>query len=536
MKYAPILAALLLAPLAVLRAAEAPNPFTPSKPNPPQRVNILVIMSDEHNASVMGCAGDRLARTPHLDALAARGVIFGAHYCSSPICIPSRQSFTTGKYVSRHNVWGNTPGVPEGTPSLPRLLNAAGYESFLDGKMHYKGGLTHGFRLIDEKTGVIRTAHNGEPDSDRNQEEKSEPPTAKKVKPRHRLPAGEFRDNGMELGEEFAPIGIDENMDSFIDVARRNNAIKFLRERQLGDKPFFLVVGFITPHYPLVAPREYIAHFKDKIPMPEIPLGYLDALPLNYKHLRNYRKLERVPPETVKLARESYYARVEWTDHQIGLVLDALKASPFADNTIVIYTSDHGENMGEHGLWWKNCMYDTAARVPLIISWPARWKGGQQRSGACGAVDLVQTILELGGVKPPTDWNGNSLVPWLDGPSFAWKNLAVSEYYSGYIASGMVMIRRGDWKYVYHTRADEKHGPQRELYQLSADPKELRNLAGDPQQQARLLAMHAALVRELGEDPEQTEARWRAGVTPEAPQGVVANGTKQSVKDKGDKR
>ena len=132
------------------------------------------------------------------------------------------------------------------------------------------------------------------------------------------------------------------------------------------------MVGFIAPHYPLVAPPEYLAHFKDKIPPPEIPAGYLDTLALNYRHLRNDRKLEHVPPETVKLAREAYYARVEWTDHQIGLVLDALEASHLADNTVVIYTSDHGENMGEHGLWWKNCMFDTAPGWPLIISWPSR--------------------------------------------------------------------------------------------------------------------------------------------------------------------
>ncbi len=494
----------------------------PAQAQAARRPNILVIMSDEHNAHVIGCDGNPLARTPHLDALAARGVLFLAHYCASPICIPSRQTFTTGQYVWRHNVWGNTVGVPEGTLSLPRLLNVAGYESFLDGKMHYKGGMTHGFKVIDEKTGLIRVAKKAETGSDSDPEDRGgESQGAKKLRPRRRRPAGEFRDNGTELGAEFTPIGSDPNMDAFIDVARRNNAIKFLRERRPDDKPFFLVVGFIAPHYPLVAPPEYIAHFKDKVPAPEIPAGYLDTLPMNYQLLRNDRKLERVPPEIVKLGRESYYARVEWTDHQIGLVLDALRASPLADNTIVIYTSDHGENMGEHGLWWKNCLYDTAARVPLIISWPARWKGGQVRTGACGAVDLVQTIAELAGAKTPKDWNGTSLIPWLDNPSFAWKNLAVSEYYAGYIASGIVMIRQGDWKYVYHTRADEKHGPERELYNLSADPKELRNLTGDAQQQGRMQAMHTALVKELGEDPEQSERRFRAGAIPEAPKGIL---------------
>ena len=508
--------------LGILFANSNAHAGDPSQSRAARKPNIIVIMSDEHNAHVMGCDGNPLARTPNLDALAARGVLFLAHYCSSPICIPSRQTFTTGKYASRHNVWGNTPGVPEGTSSLPRLLNAIGYESFLDGKMHYKGGMTHGFRVIDEESGVIRTAKNAEPGLDRDPEEgELGSQETKKVKPRHRLPAGEFRDNGTEVGAEFSPIGGADDMDSFIDVARRNNAIKFLRGRRPGDKPFFLVIGFIAPHYPLVAPPEYLAHFKDRIPPPEIPPGYLDTLPVNYKHLRNDRKLERVPPETVKLARESYYARVEWTDHQIGLVLDALKASPFAGNTIVIYTSDHGENMGEHGLWWKNCLYDTAARVPLIVSWPARWKGGQVRTGACGSVDLVQTIAELGAAKTPENWDGTSLVPWLDNPSFAWKDLAVSEYYAGYITSGIVMIRQGDWKYVYHTRADEKHGPERELYNLSTDPKELRNLAGDAQQRERMQAMHTALVRELGEDPKQAERRFRAGAIPESPKGVL---------------
>ena len=490
------LAVLLLAPLVLLRAADAPKP------------NILVIITDEHNASVMGCAGDRLARTPNLDALAQRGVLFTAHYCASPICIPSRQSLTTGKYVSHHDVWGNTLGVPNNWPTLPRLLNTAGYESFLIGKMHYKGGRDYGFTVLDKGSGG-KGGKGGEAD----------PEQKPRVKPRTRLPADAFPDNGTQIGEEFTPLGEDTNMDSFVDVKRRDDAIKFLRERKPDAKPFFLAVGFIAPHYPLVAPPEYLAHFKGQVPPPEIPAGYLDSLPLNYKHLRNDRKLERVPPETVKLAREAYYARVEWTDHQIGRVLDALKASPLAGNTVVIYTADHGENLGEHGLWWKNCLYDTAARVPLIVSWPARWKGGQERNGACGALDLVRTICTLAGAEPPADWNGRSFLPWLNNPSFAWKDEAVTEYYNGYISSGISMIRQGDWKYVYHTRADETHGAERELYNLCGDPKELRNLARDPKQVARMTAMHAALVKEVGEDPEQTEKRYRAGATPEAPIG-----------------
>lgn len=475
-----------------------------------EKPNILVVITDEHHAGVMGCAGDKLARTPNLDALAAQGVIFDAQYCASPICIPSRQSLTIGKYVSHHNVWGNTAAqAPESWPTLPKIMTAAGYDPCLVGKMHYKGGQTYGFNILD-KASKTKGA----------KEEKAS--AAPKPRARQRLPAGVFQDQGDKLGEEFTPIGEATDMDSFVDVKRREDAVKFFRERKADAKPFFLVVGLIAPHYPMVAPPEYLAHFKDKIPPPEIPQGYLESLPLNYKHLRNDRKLERVPPETVKLAREAYYARVEWTDHQIGEVLKALKASPFASDTIVIYTSDHGENLGEHGLWWKNCMFDCAARVPLIVSWPKRWKGGQRRSGACGSVDLVQTIAALAGAQTPKDWDGESFLPWLDDPSFAWRDLAVSEFYSGYIASGMVMIRQGDWKLVYHTRADEKHGPEQELYNLKTDPQELRNLAADPKEEGRMKRMFEALVKELKENPEESEKRYRAGAIPECAKGAVA--------------
>ena len=176
----------------------------------------------------------------------------------------------------------------------------------------------------------------------------------------------------------------------------------------------------------------------------------------------------------------------------------------------MIYTTDHGENMGEHGLWFKNCVYDTAARVPLIVSWPKRWAGGQRRGGACSLVDVVQTIAEIGGAMTPADWNGSSLCAYLDDPKAPSRDLAVSEYYAHNIASGYAMLRRGTWKYVYHTPPDDKHPTQRELYDLQSDPGELHNLAGNPDQQGRIKEMHASLVKELGEDPDKTELRCRA--------------------------
>lgn len=482
----------------------------------PAQPNILLVFTDEFHADRMGCAGDPIVRTPNLDALAARGVRFNGQYCASPICMPSRHSLTTGKYVSGHKVWRNDGGVPEGTPTLPRVLNAAGYESYLVGNMHFKFGESHGFITLRDNGQVAPV--------------KEADPNARKPGPKRgdRLAVGAFPDQGDKMAPEFKRAGEADDNPSPVDIPRRDNAIKFLKERPAGSKPFFTAISFIAPHYPFIAPEEYLAHYRNRVPAVEVPPGLVESLPLNYKHTRNARLLERVPPVTAKLAREAYYARIEWIDHQIGMVLEALKNSPFADNTVVIFSSDHGESMGDHGLWLKCNAYDASARVPLIISWPARWKGGQERNGACGMVDLVKTMADLGGAKTPEDWKGVSMLPWLDDAGYAWRDLAVSEYYGQDIASGFSMIRQGDWKYVYHTRPDAQHGPERELFNLKADPKEFRNLAGDPAEKARMEAMHAALVREVGEDPEQTEARCRAGVTLFYPEGAPSKKRKEA--------
>jgi choline-sulfatase len=287
-------------------------------------------------------------------------------------------------------------------------------------------------------------------------------------------------------------------------------AVEFLGHRRPGDKPFFLVCGLITPHFPLIVPESYWEPYKGKVPMPLLPPGHLESQPLNYQHLRAGFQIQHVPPETVRKGRELYYGLTQWMDEQVGTILKALDSSGLAENTVVIYTTDHGENLGEHGLWWKNSMYEHAARIPLIISWPARWKGGQRRTGACSMVDLVQTIAELGGASVPGDWNGTSLCRWMDEPATVWKDLAVSQYYAHNIASGFAMLRAGRYKYVYHTAADATHPAQRELYDLESDPGEFQNLSGQPQHQETVRRLHAMLDKELGEDPEQSEKRCRA--------------------------
>jgi len=473
------------------------------------RPNILVIMSDEHNASVMGCAGNTIIHTPNLDGLAKDGVVFDACYCASPLCVPSRLAFTTGKYISRVGAWNNdcelaTPDYP----SLPASLNAAGYESFLCGKMHYAFDRRYGFKEIGGNMNTSNKTNTGERRS------------ADDLTP---TPGISDRFNEFHTGEASHGMAHDQ--------AVTRGVLDFLKQRKSEDVPFFLLAGYITPHFPLIVPEKNWEEYKGKVPMPVIPEGYLDKLPRNYKHLRVGFNVEDVPEDMVRKGRELYYGLVQWTDGQVGEVLRALDASGMAENTVVIYTADHGENMGEHGLWWKNCLFDTAARVPLIMRWPGHWQGGQHRAGACSLLDVVQTIAEIGHASMPKDCNGDSMLGWLEHADAKWKDRAVSEYYAHNIASGYAMIRMGQWKYVYHTPPDANHPAERELYDLKSDPGELNNLAAQPDQAERIAAMHAALVKEIGENPDETEQRFRR--TAMAGDGTAGKGKKKGKKKAG---
>ena len=455
---------------------------------PPARPNLLVIMSDEHNADVLGCYGNTVVQTPNMDAIAARGVTFENCYCNSPLCVPSRLSFTAGKYISRIGAWSNDCWLATGdtTPSLPHILNAAGYESLLCGKMHLDATRRYGFTEI-AKIGnrSWKTGKGGRRQADN-------------LTPKPGL-SGRF--------DQFHPgeSGVLKH-----DRQVTAGMEKFLAGRKASDKPFFMLAGYLAPHFPLIVPQKYWDPYKGKVPMPKIPAGHIKAQPRNYKHLRIGFNMEDVPEKIVRKGRELYYGLTQWLDEEIGKVLGALACSDVADNTVVIYTTDHGENMGDHGLWWKNCLYDSAARVPLIVSWPARWKGPQRRTEVCSLVDLVQTLAQLGGAEVPGDWNGESLLGWLDDAKAPWRDLAVSEYYAHNISSGYAMIRMGRWKYTYHTPADADHPAQRELYDMQADPGELTNLAAAPAHADRIAKMHAALIAELGAHPDATEKRCRA--------------------------
>ena len=452
-----------------------------------RKPNILLIMSDEHNQRVTGCYGNTVVTTPNIDSLAAQGVRFDSHYCNSPLCVPSRASFTAGKYASRVDVWGLTSELPSDTmPSIARRMTAAGYEPYLCGKMHYQESRRYGFTQTGgDFNNYPKSGHGKRMTPD---EIKQHTPVAERFEQFH-------------TGDNGGSVRHDRRVTA--------GALEFLNSRS-SDTPFFLLVGYLTPHFPLVVPDPSYEPYKDKIGMPDIPAGLLDGLPTNYKLQRTGFGETDVPAATVKMGRELYYGLTSWMDNEVGKVLKALRANPkIADNTVIIYTTDHGENMGEHGLWWKNCMYDHAARVPLVISWPQRWKGGQRRSLTSGHLDLVKTVIDIAGGTTPGDWNGDSLVPWLDDASHKWKDVACSEYYAKFIAHGLVMIRTGKWKYVYHGKPADSMPAERELFDMHADPEEFKNLAAEPKYAELIKTLHARMVKEVGGDVDVTEQRAR---------------------------
>ena len=459
-----------------------------------KRPNILVIMSDEHTASVMGAAGDSIVQSPNLDELAQKGVLFENCYTPSPICVPARLAFTVGKYVSKCGMWSNQSKFDtDDIPSVASLLRDNGYECYLGGKMHYAPDRRYGFEELfpSYANKRFRKAHPRRVD----------------------LSDSVFFEKESELSPRFQDFYTGER--SIIldhDKKVTKYCTELIENRRPDDNPMMLIAGYIAPHFPLIVPQKYHDMYRNQVPMPHLPGGHIDMLPTHYQVMRKSFKVDMVPDELTKLGRELYYGLVTWFDEQVGQLLGSLEDSQISENTIVIYTSDHGENMGDHGLWWKNSMYDCSTKIPLIVSWPERWGRGKRRTEICSLLDVVQTIMEATDTPTPKDWDGHSMINLLDERDSKWKNYAISEYYANNIASGHCMIRNGDFKYVYFNRINDQYPEARQLFNLKEDPGEFNNLAADSRYAALIKEMHTLLVGEIGREPEAVEEDARKDI------------------------
>jgi len=443
--------------------------------------NLLVLMSDEHNPRALGAAGHPLARTPHLDRLAARGTRFTAAYCTSPICVPSRAGFATGRYQHEIGYWDNADPYDGAVPSWHHLLRARGHRVVSIGKLHFRGlpGDDHGFTQellamhvldgIGDVKGLVR----------------------------ENIP----RRNGYDKLAKLAGPGESPYTRYDRDISAR--AQTWLREegRQRRERPWALFVSFVCPHFPLTAPRE----FYDLYPAARIPLPkqYLERERPDHPYLRNYAACVGYDlgfggdHDKVRRAIAGYLGLVSFMDDNLGKVLAALEESGLAGETRVVYTSDHGDNVGARGLWGKSTMYEESAGVPLMIAGPGV-ASGTTCTVPVSHIDLFPFFLECAGCPAPTGaYHGVSPLA-LAAPRAAERGV-ISEYHAIGSTGGITMLRKGRWKYVHCV------GYRPQLFDLETDPEELLDRAGDPDCRPTLAALEAELRRFC--DPEEVDAR-----------------------------
>ena len=436
--------------------------------------NIVLIMADQLAPHFTGAYGHPLVKTPNIDALAARGARFDAAYCNAPLCAPSRFSFMSGQHVTRIAAYDNGAEFPSAVPTFAHYLRLMGYRTCLSGKMHFVGpDQLHGFeeRLT---TDIYPSDHAWTPDW--------ELPDERIDKWYHNM------DAVRQAGKAATTFQIEYDEETCF-FARR----KIFDYKMNKVDPFSMVVSFIHPHDPYVArPEWWDLYDHEAIDMPSSP----DAMDPHSQRVMKGIEADTVAvtEDEVRNARHAYYANTSYFDSNVGRVVQALEESDQLDNTVVIVTSDHGDMLGERGLWYKMNWFEHSARVPLVMAGP----GIQNTAiGApCSLVDLLPTFLDIAaqGAEKPTigmPLDGRSLWPAATGGD-AEEGEAIGEYCAEMAPSHPVfMIRRGRFKYI----ACELDPPQ--LYDLEADPMELTNLADDP--------AHAATATAFA---DEVAARW----------------------------
>lgn len=446
--------------------------------------NVLLICTDQQRFDAVAAAGNPHIQTPNLDRLAAEGVLFENCYVQNPVCSPSRASLMTGRYVPAHGLHANGVDIDPATEVFTKRLADEGYDCGLVGKFHL--GSCQGGRLeprLDDGFRVFRWAH--------------DPYVGSSENAYHRW----LRASHPDLYESASRGGDGEHtwdtMPTEAHYSRwiGNETIDFLTTSREKDKPFFFVANFFDPHHGFGAPKEYLDRYDPStLPRPVGVEGELADKPAVFEEAskRSYaghaRGFVEYTEDELQETKAAYYAMVTLVDDEVGRILDTLESEGLADDTMVVFTSDHGEMLGDHRLMLKGpFMYDCAVRVPLIVRWPGHLEQGR-RPELVQWIDLAPTFLELAGIDAPPTLQGASLLPLLTGAEAgdtAWRDWALCQYRdSGHSYDPPVhvtMLRHDRWKLVVH------HGPPAtardrtgELYDLEADPTELTNLWSDP--------------------------------------------------------
>jgi choline-sulfatase len=433
--------------------------------------NILILMADQLTAGALPAYGNRVAKTPHMDALARDGVVFDSFYCNSPLCAPSRFSFLAGQLPSAIGAFDNASEFPAQVPTFAHYLRRAGYQTTLSGKMHFCGpDQLHGFeeRLT---TDIYPSDFGWTPDWTRAGERPGWYHTMDSV-----TQAGPCtRTNQIDFDDETA-------------LAARQKLFDIARGRDR--RPFLMVVSLTHPHDPYVTPQTYWDRYRDEeIDMPRISAPAQDPHSRRVRHVIGLEGLQ-ISPGQVRAARHAYYGSVSYVDDQFGMLLQTLRQAQLSDNTVVLVLADHGDMLGERGLWYKMSFFEPACRIPLIVHAPTRF-APRRVSGCRSLVDILPTLLEL--AQPAAKLScaaplaGTSLIPALEGRETSQQVLG--EYLAEGAIAPLVMVRRGAYKFI-HSPVDPD-----QLFNLRDDPDELRNLAGNPEADALMSEFRGEVAR-----------------------------------------
>ncbi|CUH74687.1 Choline-sulfatase [Tritonibacter multivorans] len=442
--------------------------------------NLLVIVSDEHQARAMGCAGHPFVKTPHLDQLAAKGTLFEHAYTPCPICVPARAAFATGKYVHETRLWDNAMPYTGAIRGWGHALQEQGVPVESIGKLHYRDEKDPaGFdveyipMMVQGGVGMVWAAI-------RNEEDRIEP-------------------GARMLGDYIGP-GTSTYTDYDQGVTDRTVAWLEQRSQSEDARPWCLYVGLVAPHFPLVAPQEYYDLYPESS-MPDVKLhpdaGY-QRHPWVEKQNSGSGDAEMKFTDAAERARafSAYYGLTSWLDHNVGRILKALESQGFGSTTNVVYSSDHGDNLGARGLWGKSTLYEESVAIPMIMAGP------DVPTGRCetpvSLLDVSQTIADQFGATIDSAEGVRSLIDIAkDAPDP--ERPILSEYHAIGAVSGAFMLRKGPWKLNYYV------GFHPELFNLETDPEELEDKSQDPAF-ADILAQMTAALKDIV-DPEQANAQ-----------------------------
>ncbi|MEM7472603.1 MAG: sulfatase-like hydrolase/transferase [Pseudomonadota bacterium] len=442
--------------------------------------NFLVIMSDEHQARAMGCAGHPFVKTPHLDRLAARGMRFTDAYTPSPICVPARASFATGRYAHQNRLWDNAMPYVGDPKGWGHALQAKGVPVESIGKLHYRDASDPAGFDVEHIPMQVANGVGMVWGSIRKEDERIAAPGGRRM-----------------LGDYIGP-GTSKYTDYDASVTKRTKEWLADRAASEDDQPWCLYVGLVAPHFPLVVPQE----FYDLYPTERLPPVKLHP-DTGYQHhpwvekqnasMESEKKFKS--PEERLQARAAYYGLCSWMDNNVGHILSALEAAGMTEDTTIVYTSDHGDNVGARGLWGKSNFYQESVQIPMVMAGPGIAQGTCETP--VSLLDLSKTIASHFG-SDIDGAQGTRSLREIAGDAPDLERVVFSEYHAIGSVSGGFMLRKGRWKLNYYV------GFAPELFDLENDPEELVDLAADPAYAASLAEMETAL-REIC-DPEAMDA------------------------------